>query len=99
TTQLTFTGFYEVRTSESPGDLTVYDTSQIGFTQTNGTPIVTVNSFSNITPTTAWTAISYTFPATMSGQTIRLRMQSSNDILNPTSFYFDSFALNSTHCP
>lgn len=99
TTQLTLTGFYEVRTAESPGDLTVYDTGSIGFTQTNGTPIATVNSFSNITPTTAWTAINYTFPQTMSGQTIRLRMQSSNDIINPTSFYFDSFALNATHCP
>jgi hypothetical protein len=99
TTQLRLTGFYEVRTSEDVGDLNVYDTGSIGFTQTNGTPIAMVNSFSNITPTTAWTAISYTFPQTMSGQTIRLRMQSSNDILNPTSFFFDSFALNATHCP
>ena len=98
-TQLTLTGFYEVRTSEAVGDLNVYDTGSIGFTQTNGTPIAMVNSFSNITPTTVWTAINYTFPQTMSGQTIRLRMQSSNDIINPTSFYFDSFALNATHCP
>ncbi len=99
TTQLVLTGFYEVRSSESVTDTNVYDTASLAVTQTTGTLIVTVNSFSNRTPTTTWTAINHTFAQNLSGQTIRLRMTSSNDFLNATSFYFDSLALNATHCP
>ena len=99
TTSLVLTGQYWVVTGEDPADTNTYDTASIGFTQTNGTPIVTVNSFSNVTPTTAWTQINFTVPQNLSGQTIRLRMTSSNDFLNATSFYFDTLALNATHCP
>ncbi|CAN5782662.1 hypothetical protein BH11MYX3_BH11MYX3_31380 [soil metagenome] len=99
TTQLVLTGFYEVRSGESATDTNVYDTAEIAVTQTTGTPIVTINSFSNRTPTTTWTAINHTFAQNLSGQTVRLRMTSSNDFLNATSFYFDSLALNATHCP
>lgn len=98
TTQLTFTGYYAVGTQETTTTAT-YDTGSIGFTQTSGTPIVTLNSFSNLTPTTQWVLITYTFPQNMSGQTIRLRMTSSNDFSNVTNFFFDSFALDATHCP
>ncbi len=97
TTQLVLTGFYEVRTAET--GTSVYDTATFAVTQTTGTPIVTINSFSNLTPTTIWTAINHTFTQNLSGQTIRLRMTSSNDLSKPTSFYFDSFALSATHCP
>jgi len=99
TTSLVFTGYYAVGTQESATETVAYDTGSIAFTQTNGTPIVTLNSFSNLTPTTQWVAINYTFPQDMSGQTIRLRMTSSNDFLNVTNFYFDTFGLNATHCP
>ncbi len=97
TTQLVLTGYYEVRSAESSTG--TYDTASIAATQTSGTPIVTINSFSNRTPTTTWTAINHTFTQNLSGQTIRLRMTSSNDFSNATSFYFDSLSLSATHCP
>lgn len=99
TTSLVLTGYYEVRTAEDPADTNVYDTGSLALTQTNDTPIATVLSLSNRTPTTAWTAINNSFGQNLSGMTVRLRMTTSNDILNPTSFYFDTLALKATHCP
>jgi hypothetical protein len=99
TTQLVLTGYYEVRTGESATATTVYDSGSLGLTQTNGTPIATALSVSNLTPTTAWTAINYTVPQNLSGQTVRVRMTSTNDFLNATSFYFDTLSLRATHCP
>lgn len=96
TTMLRLTGKYEVRTGES--GTTVYDTAQVGLTHTDGTPIETVLSLSNATPTTAWTAIDKTFTTNLSGQTVRLRFTSSNDYALATSFYFDTLALTATYC-
>lgn len=96
TTQLRFTATYEVRTGETGSS--VYDTGQVALTQTNGTPIETIRSLSNTTPTTAWTAINYTVVANLSNQTVRLRFTSSNDFSNETSFYFDTLALTATYC-
>lgn len=98
TTMLVLTGVYEVRTGET--GTTVYDTAQVALTQTNGTPIQTALSLSNAAPTTAWTPLSKTFtnPAALSGQTVRLRFVSSNDDSFPTSFYYDTLALTATFC-
>ncbi len=99
TTQLVLTGYYLVATQESATATTAFDTGSLAITQTNGTQIVAVNSFSNLTPAATWTAINFTVPQNLSGQTIRVRMTSSNDDSFVTNFYFDSFALNATHCP
>lgn len=96
TSMLTLTGYYEVRTGETGA--TVYDTAQVGLTQTNGTPIETALSLTNAGPTTAWTALNKTFTANLSGQTVRLRFTSSNDDSFATSFYFDTLALTATYC-
>lgn len=96
TSQLRFTGYYEVRTAESGS--TVYDTGQIALVQTNGTPIETIKSLSNAAPTTTWTAINYTAAANLSGQTVRLRFTTTNDYDFATSFYFDTLALTATYC-
>lgn len=98
TTSLVLTGVYEVRTGETSSTI-AYDTASIALTQPNGTPIVTVNSFSNLTATTTWTAINFTVPQNLSGQTVRLRMTSTGDSSNASSFYFDTLALTATHCP
>ena len=98
TTQLVLTGYYEVRTGETT-TTSAFDTASLALTQTNGTPIQVVRSVSNLTATTAWTAISHTFTQNLAGQTVRLRMTSTNDFLNATSFYFDTLALTATHCP
>jgi hypothetical protein len=99
TTQLVLTGYYLVATQESATATTAFDTGSLAITQTDGTQIAGIYSFSNLTPFAAWTAINYTVPQNLSGQTIRLRMTSSNDDSFVTNFYFDSFALNATHCP
>lgn len=99
TTSLVLTGFYIVGTQESATATTAFDTGSLAITQTDGTQIVAVNSFSNLTTVAAWTAINFTVPQNLSGQTIRLRMTSSNDDSFVTNFFFDSFALNATHCP
>jgi hypothetical protein len=99
TTALRLTGYYEVRTAE-PATTTAWDTAVVALVQTNGTPIETVKSLSNLTPTTAWTAIDHvvTDASALAGQTVRLRMTSTNDVLYPTSFFFDTLALTATFC-
>ena len=99
TTQLVLTGFYEVRTAEAATDTNVYDTASVDLTQPNGTPILSVLGVSNRTPTTTWTAINQLVAQNLAGMTVRVRMTSSNDFLNATSFYFDTLSLKATHCP
>ena len=96
TTQVRLTGVYEVRTMEVSA--TAFDTAQLAITQTDGTPLQVVRELSNLTPTTAWTAIDTLAPANLAGQTIRVRIVTSNDIIDPTSFYFDTLALTATIC-
>jgi hypothetical protein len=96
TTALVLTGFYEVRTGETGA--TIYDTGSIDLVSTTGTMIEPIQAFTNATPTTTWTAINKTFTANVKGTTVRLRMRSTNDILNATSFYFDTMVLNATVC-
>jgi hypothetical protein len=98
TSSLVLTGQFEVRTGET--DPTAFDTASLSVTQTDGTPIATILSLSNLTPTTAYTPINFTFPMNLSGQTIRIVMTTSNDFFLATSFYFDTFSLVATHgCP
>lgn len=96
TTSLVFTGNYDVRTSET--GTTVYDRGDVGLTKTDGTPLESIISLTNAAPTTAWTSFSKTFAGNYSGQTIRLRFTTTNDIINATSFYFDTFTLTATYC-
>ncbi|MBA3454400.1 MAG: hypothetical protein H0T42_15005 [Deltaproteobacteria bacterium] len=99
TTQLVLTAYYDVRTGEDPAETTVFDTAAIDVTQPNGTPIATVRALSNLTPTTGWTMVTHSFSPNLAGQTIRVRMTSSNDFFRPTSFYFDTLSLRALHCP
>ena len=96
TTQLVLSYYVIVGTQEDPAATTAFDTASVAFTQTNGTQ---ANSFSNLTPVATWTKLTFTVPQNLSGQTIRLRLTSSNDISFGSNFFFDSFELNATHCP
>jgi hypothetical protein len=96
TTQLRLTGYYIVGTQET--GTTVYDTAQVGLTQTNGTPIETAIALSNATPVATWTVLDKVFGGNLSGQTIRLRLTSSNDDSFNTNFFFDTLALTATYC-
>ncbi|MBA3465325.1 MAG: hypothetical protein H0T46_35665 [Deltaproteobacteria bacterium] len=99
TTQLSLSYVHIVGTQESASATTAFDTASVAITQTNGTVIANINSFSNLTPVAAWTAINVTVPQNLSGQTVRLRLTSSNDDSFTTNFFFDSFSLTATHCP
>ena len=99
TTQLVLTAYYDVRSAELTTETMVFDSAAIDVTQVNGTPIVTVRALSNLTPTTTWTMVTHTFTPNLAGQTIRVRMTSTNDFFRPTSFYFDTLSLRALHCP
>lgn len=96
TTALRLTGHYEVRTAEL--ETAPYDTAQVALVLPDGTPLETVLSLSNGTPTTTWTAFDHAFASTYAGQTVRLRIITTNDVIEPTSFYFDTLALIATVC-
>ncbi len=98
TTQLVLTGFYVVGTTETGS--VVYDTGSLDLLQTNGTPIENVMALNNTTTVSDWTTFSHTFTANVSGQTVRLRATSTNDITNNSNFFFDTLSLKATHgCP
>ena len=95
TTHLVLTGFYDVRTAEL--DNTVeYDTAKLVITEVDGTVIETVLALSNKTAKTSWTMFGHAITQNLSGKTVRVRLTSTNDSLDPTSFYFDSLALTAT---
>jgi hypothetical protein len=94
TTSLVLTGFYDVRTAETA--TTAFDTARLVVTKTDGTTIATVLSLSNLTPKTAWTTFAHAFSQDLSGQTVRIRITSTNDDVDVTSFFFDSLSLLAT---
>lgn len=98
TTQLVLAGYYVVASSEDPNG-PVFDTANVDLIETNGTPIEAVLALTNLTTGSTWTAFSHTFAVNESGMTVRVRLTSTNDISNATSFYFDTLSLNATHCP
>ncbi|HUJ60593.1 MAG TPA: hypothetical protein VLX92_18960 [Kofleriaceae bacterium] len=99
TTDLVITGFRAVGTDETT-TTTVYDTGSLDLTRTDGSPIENVLALSNLTATGGtFVAFSHTFTADVAGQTVRLRMTTTNDIINVTSFWFDTLVLTATHCP
>jgi len=99
TTQLVLTGYYNVGSDETTTSA-VYDTAFLALAQTNGTVIATAVSLTNLGGTSdTWVPFSYTVPTNLSGQTVRVRMTSTNDFSNATSFLFDTLSLKATHCP
>jgi hypothetical protein len=101
TTKLALTGYYGVGTTEL--STTVVDTGSLALIQTDGTPIETVLSVSNLTNVAPWKSFTHTFAANVAGQTVRLRMTSTNrgdgSGLDYTNFFFDTLALKATYCP
>ena len=95
-TGVAITGFYHVITGETGA--TVYDRGNIDLATTAGTTIEAIMAFDNAHATTGWTAFNKTFTQSVAGMTVRVKMTSTNDGLNATSFYFDTLALNATVC-
>lgn len=96
TTSLVLTGYYEIRTGELP--IFAFDRGTVELTTPTGTPLQQVLALDNRDATTGWTAINHTFTSPHAGQTVRLRLGTTSDATNPTSFFFDSLALTATYC-
>ena len=95
-TNISITGYYHVITGETGA--TVYDTGKIDLASTAGTTIEAIGAYDNAHATTAWTAFNKNFTQNVAGMTVRVKMTTSNDFTNATSFYFDTLALNATVC-
>jgi hypothetical protein len=54
--------------------------------------------FTNATTTTTWTAFDFPVTGNYAGQTVRLRLRALTDILNSSSFFIDTIALEATVC-
>ncbi|CAN5915767.1 hypothetical protein BH11MYX2_BH11MYX2_22080 [soil metagenome] len=97
TTNLVFSARYVVSTGE-PDPTAIYDYGAVGVL--DGSTVVFVQNLDNSTTTgTTWTAVNKTSAANLSGKTLRVQAEASNDYFYPTSFYFDSMSLKATHCP
>lgn len=98
TTALRLTGYLDIRTSESTLFPLPYDTATVVLETPGGTTIDTILSLDNTQATGGWTPIDHMFTANVAGQTVRLDFKSSNDSSNPTSFLYDTLALQATYC-
>jgi len=95
TLTLALTGYYEVRSGEVAG---VHDRGKVELVQPSGAPIQQALALDNSQRTTAWTAFSFAFSTPHAGETVRLRLSTTNDASNETSFFFDSLSLSATSC-
>ncbi len=96
TTSLKLTGQWDMLTYETdPG---VFDDAHLSLVKVDGTPIESVVDITNETFSVGWNAIDHTFAAPHAGETVRVRMISTNDIMYETSFFFDTLALTATVC-
>ena len=96
TTALALRGMVDIRTDEIFGG--PFDTATVALTTTGGALLEPVLAVSDVNATTAWTSFNRSFAQPYAGQTVRLRIASSNDGSYATSFFFDSLALDATVC-
>lgn len=96
TSSLVLTMQYASGTTETGS--TVYDRADVSLVKTDGTPLENVIALTNVGTVGTWTAASKTFTGNYSGQTVRLRFTSTNDITNHSNFFFDTIALTATYC-
>lgn len=96
TTTLALGGYYEIRTGELP--FLAYDSAKVQLTTTSNAVLQTVLDLDNLDSTTAWTPFTVGFATTYAGQTIRVRLTTTSDATDATSFYFDTLTLTATYC-
>lgn len=101
TSQIVVTGYMAIGSSDTD---TLADETFLGFLfpNTPSTPAIIIVHKSNNDAAQfgTWTPFAQTIVTPLSGQTLRLQMESYNDIGLPTSFLFDSLSVKATHgCP
>ncbi len=95
-TELRLTGQWDMLTLET--EVGVFDSAQLALVQLDGTPIESVLTLTNETVSIGWNAIDHAFAAPHAGETVRVRMTSTNDVYYATSFFFDTLAITATVC-
>jgi hypothetical protein len=97
-TTLVLTGQYQIATGEfSPN--TNYDTGKVELVTTTNTSIELALSVGNTNATSTWTPFMKVFSTAHAGETVRVRLTTSGDSTNFTSFFFDSLSLKATVKP
>jgi len=101
TTMLVVEGYYQLKTMEGPS--LARDSGKVELVTTMGMVIETALALDNTQQDTMWTHFSHAFaPAnvtSVAGQTVRFRITTSNNQVQPTSFLFDTLLLFAAHCP
>lgn len=91
---LTLSGSYRIATLEIlPGQ---YDLGQVDLSSTSNNPIEVVIALDDDDASSAWTPFTKTFASAHAGESVRVRLTSSSDSSDETSFYFDSLSLKAT---
>jgi len=96
TTTLRLTGEWDMLTGET--ELGTFDTGELALVKPDGTPIESILSLTNETYSIGWNAIDHAFAAPHAGETVRVRMTSTNDVYYATSFFFDTLSITATIC-
>jgi hypothetical protein len=96
TTRLELKGYFDLRTGETTAG--IYDRATVELTTTTNTQLELVRALDDNGATTLWTPFSKVFTGSYAGMTVRVRLSSASDIVDPTSFYFDTFELLATVC-
>ncbi len=94
-TNLTVTGYRYIATEETSGTWDVWTAT---IRNTGGGVLETLGTLSNADALESWVTFNYVPVTNFAGQTIRLYFENTNDILNNTNFFIDSFALRVTVC-
>lgn len=94
-TGMSVTGYRYIATEETSG---VWDVFTITIRNTSNSVLETLGSLSNANATDSWLNFTYTPISSYAGQTVRLHFENTNDIINNTNFFIDSFAVRVTAC-
>lgn len=95
TTQLVMRGYYGVATDEIFGP---FDGSEVALTTPGNGLLETVIVLDDTDATGSWMPFQKIFAGNYAGQTVRVRIRSSNDGSLATSFFYDTLALDATVC-
>ncbi|HUH02166.1 MAG TPA: hypothetical protein VML75_09225 [Kofleriaceae bacterium] len=102
-TNLSVSGSRYIATEESFG--VDYDKFTLSIRTTGGTVLETylpnaakAFTWGNLDETTAWTAFGWSPAGNYAGQTIRVHLTNTNDIIDNTNFFMDSYAVRATVC-
>jgi hypothetical protein len=94
TTQLSFSGYFRIVTSETSPS--IYDVCRVELLTPGNVLLETILYKTNLDANGSWAPFTKAFLGNYAGTTVRVRVSSTNDVTDVTSFVFDTFALTAT---